>query len=130
MIALKGGHFSKFPGKTHYSALGCSKLKVAHPVNYFPRFVGKNIKNCPPSKLLSFTSLLYPRVLYMVYKYTFMDFNHVKIRNFQKLMALLDRRSCNIPLSIKWSRGSPWTLKSVFSAKSARKRRVSDAAVS
>ena len=33
------------------------QLKAAHPVNYFSRFLGKNIKFCPPSKLFLFTSL-------------------------------------------------------------------------
>ena len=37
--------------------LNRSKLKAAHPVNYFPEFLGKNIKNCPPSKLFLFSSL-------------------------------------------------------------------------
>ena len=45
------------PGKTHYLSLGCSKLKAAHAINYFPGFLGKNIKNCPPSKSFLFTSL-------------------------------------------------------------------------
>ena len=59
-IEIKRGHFSKFPGKTHYLGLLCRKLKAAHPacpVNYFPRFLGKNIKNCPTCKLFLFTSL-------------------------------------------------------------------------
>ena len=47
MIALnlKGDISQKFPGKTHYLRLGRSKLKAAHPVNYFPRVLGRNIKN-------------------------------------------------------------------------------------
>ena len=54
MIALNlKGDISKFPEKTHYLDLGRSKLKVTLPVNYFPVFVGKNIKNCSPSKLFS-----------------------------------------------------------------------------
>ena len=56
-IKFKGRHFSKFPGKTRCSGLGRSKLKAAHPVNYFPGFLGKNDKNRPPSKLFLFTSL-------------------------------------------------------------------------
>ena len=58
-IRFKGPHphFSKFPRKTHYLGLGRTKLKAAHPVNYFPGFLGKNIKSCPPSKLFLFTSL-------------------------------------------------------------------------
>ena len=32
-----------------------SKLRAAHPVNYFPGFWGKNVKNCQPSKLFLFT---------------------------------------------------------------------------
>ena len=48
---FKGQYFSKFPGKTHYLDLGCSKLKAANPVDYFPGFLGKNIENCPPSEL-------------------------------------------------------------------------------
>ena len=42
------------------SWVGCwdnQKLKFAHPFNYFPGFLGKNIKNYPPSKLFLFTSL-------------------------------------------------------------------------
>ena len=42
----------------HYLGLGHSKLKAVHPVNYFSGFLGKNIKNCPPSKLFLFTSLV------------------------------------------------------------------------
>ena len=38
---FKGRHLSKFPGKTHYLGLGHSKLKAAHPVNYFPGFLVK-----------------------------------------------------------------------------------------
>ena len=44
--------------KTHYLGKSAQKSKAAHPVNYFPGFLGKNIKNCPPSKLFLFTSLL------------------------------------------------------------------------
>ena len=55
-IEFTGRYFSKFPGKTHYS-LGHSKMKAAHPVNYFPGILGKNVKNYPPSKLFLFTSL-------------------------------------------------------------------------
>ena len=58
IIELKGQHLFKFPGKTHYFGLGYLKLKAAQPVNYFPRFLGKNIKDYPPSKLFSFTSLV------------------------------------------------------------------------
>ena len=47
----KRATFLKVSGKTHYLGLGNSKLKAAHPVNYFSGFWGKNIKNCPPSKL-------------------------------------------------------------------------------
>ena len=38
--------------------LECSKIETAHPVNYFPGILGKNIKDCPPSKLFLFTSLV------------------------------------------------------------------------
>ena len=31
--------------------LGRSKLKPAHPVNYFPGYLGKNDNNCPPIKI-------------------------------------------------------------------------------
>ena len=51
-------YISKFVGKTHYLGETTQKLKAAHPVNYFPWFLGKNIKTCPPSKLFLFTSLL------------------------------------------------------------------------
>ena len=43
--------------KTHNLGLGRSKLKAAQLFNHFPGFLGKNVKNCPPSKLLLFTSL-------------------------------------------------------------------------
>ena len=56
-IEFKGRHLSKFPGKTHYLGLEHSKLKAAHPGNYFSGYLGKNIKNCSPSKLFLFTSL-------------------------------------------------------------------------
>ena len=49
----------KFPLNTHYLDLGRSKVKAAHLVNYFPGFWGKSVKNCPPSKLFLFTSLIY-----------------------------------------------------------------------
>ena len=41
----------------HFLGKSAQKSKAAHPVNYFPGFLGKNIKNCPPSKLSLFTSL-------------------------------------------------------------------------
>ena len=53
-----GQHFSKFPRKTNYLSLECSKLSAAHPVNYFSWFLGKNVQNCPLSKLFIFTPLL------------------------------------------------------------------------
>ena len=48
------------------------KLQAVHPVNYFPYFLGKNIKNCPPSKLFLFTSLNAKMTQYcaiLVYQY-------------------------------------------------------------
>ena len=42
----------------HNLGYGAQKLKTAHPVTYFPGFLGRNIKNCPPIKLFLFTSLL------------------------------------------------------------------------
>ena len=45
IVEFKGRHFSKFPGKTHHLGLGSSQLKAAHPFDYFPGFLGKNIKN-------------------------------------------------------------------------------------
>ena len=64
MIALKGQHISKHLGgtkkgkkKKHYLGYGPQKLKATHPVEYFPGFFGRNIKNCPPSKLFLFTSM-------------------------------------------------------------------------
>ena len=53
-IEFNGRHFSKFLGKHIFWGLGCSKLKAAHLVTYFHWFLGKNIKNCPPSKLFLF----------------------------------------------------------------------------
>ena len=45
MMALKGSHISKFLGETHYLGKSAQKSKAAHPINYFPAFLGKNIKN-------------------------------------------------------------------------------------
>ena len=50
----KGKMLNIYRQKAYY--LG-SKLNAAHQVNYFRGFLGKNIENCPPSKLLLFTSL-------------------------------------------------------------------------
>ena len=48
----------KVSGEKHIILVRVLKnMKAAHPVNYFLRFLGKNIKNCPPSKLFLFTSL-------------------------------------------------------------------------
>ena len=61
MMALHGCHISKFPKKIQYTMIyesERSKLKAAHSINYFPRFLGKNIKNCPPSKVFLFTYLI------------------------------------------------------------------------
>ena len=53
---LKGWYIiQSFRGKIFW--LGCWKLKAAFPVNHFSGFLGRNIKNCPPSKLFLFTSL-------------------------------------------------------------------------
>ena len=40
---------------------GCKVLEIegAYPINYFPGFLVKNIKNCTPSKSFLFTSLPY-----------------------------------------------------------------------
>ena len=58
MIALNlKGNISKFIEKTYHLSLACSKLKAAHPVNYFPGFLGEDVKNCPPIKLFLFASL-------------------------------------------------------------------------
>ena len=46
-----------FRGKTHNLGWAAQKLKLAHPDNYFPGFLTKNIKNYKPSKLFLFTSL-------------------------------------------------------------------------
>ena len=54
-IEFKGQSFLNFPQRKHYFGFGPSKLKASNSVNYFSRFLGKNIENCPPSKL--FTSL-------------------------------------------------------------------------
>ena len=53
-IEFKERHFSTFP---YYLGLGRSKSKAVHPVDYFPGFLGKNIKNSPTSKLFLITSL-------------------------------------------------------------------------
>ena len=42
-IEFTGRHFSKFPGRIHFLGFGCSKLKVAHPVNYFLGFLGTEL---------------------------------------------------------------------------------------
>ena len=51
-IEFKRWNFPKFLGKIHYLGVGPSKLKAFPPVNYFPGFLGKNSKNCPPSKFI------------------------------------------------------------------------------
>ena len=56
MVTLKERHISKFFLEDTLG-YGVQKLMAAHPVNYFPGFLGINIKNCPPSKLFLFTSL-------------------------------------------------------------------------
>ena len=59
-IEFKGRmQFSKFPVKTHYLALGRSKVKAAHSVNYYSWILGQTIKNCPTIKLYLFIFLLY-----------------------------------------------------------------------
>ena len=45
--------------KILFVCYGAQKLNAAHPVNYFPGVLGKNIENCPPSKLFLFTSIYY-----------------------------------------------------------------------
>ena len=57
MIALTGWHILKFPGKISLFWLRRWKLKSAHPVNYFPGFFGKNIKNCPPAQPVNYSYL-------------------------------------------------------------------------
>ena len=57
-LNLKGNVSQSFQGKLMRViwVYGASKLRAARPVNYFPEFLGKNIKNCPPSKLFLFAS--------------------------------------------------------------------------
>ena len=43
-VEFIGRPFSKLPGKTHYLSLGCSKLKDAHPVNFFLDFGAKILR--------------------------------------------------------------------------------------
>ena len=57
IMASKGWYISKFSGKNTLFGIERSNSKAALPVNYFCGFLGKNIKNCPPSKLFLFTSL-------------------------------------------------------------------------
>ena len=62
-FCIQSATFLKVPEKKKKKqpclGLGRSKSKAAHLVIYFPRFLCKNIKNCPPSKHgeLFFTSL-------------------------------------------------------------------------
>ena len=56
-LNLKGDTSLSFQGK-HIIRVCAKKLKAAHPVNYFPGFLGNNVKNCPPIKLFLFTSLV------------------------------------------------------------------------
>ena len=56
-LSLKVNISQNFQGKHIIWVKGAKKLKTAHPVNYFPGFLGKNIKNYPPSKLFLFTLL-------------------------------------------------------------------------
>ena len=52
------GHISQnFQGKTHFLDKRAQISKAAYPLNYFPGLLGKNIKDCPSSKLFLFTSL-------------------------------------------------------------------------
>ena len=55
----KGDISQRFRGKTHYCGWSAQTLRVAHPVNYLPGFLGKNITDCPPIKIFIFTSLLH-----------------------------------------------------------------------
>ena len=50
MIAsnLKSKIVQKFLGETHYLGVGCSKLKAAYLVNYFPGFLGKILRIAHP----------------------------------------------------------------------------------
>ena len=48
-----------FLAKILFLCYGAQKFISAHPVNYFPRVLGKNIETCPPGKLFLFTSLYY-----------------------------------------------------------------------
>ena len=47
-IAFKSVIFLKVSGENTLFVLRALKLKSTHPVNYFPGFLGKNIKNFPP----------------------------------------------------------------------------------
>ena len=58
LIVLEGGTSQNFAQKHNSWVRLLKNLEAAHPVNYFPQFLGKNIKNCPPSKLFLFTSLV------------------------------------------------------------------------
>ena len=58
MMAIEKVIYLKVVGEKYIIwGQSAQKLKVAHPINCFPGFSGKNIKNCPPSKLFLFTSL-------------------------------------------------------------------------
>ena len=75
-IEIKGRHSQSFQG------LGCSKLKAAHSVNHFLGFLGKNVKNGPPSKLFLFTFLIIGNCQYLLQLFIFhvyfdfLDINH------------------------------------------------------
>ena len=68
-MALKGWYLKVSGGKTHYLSYSAQKLKAVHPVKYFPRFLGKNIKKRPPSKLFLFTSMVNTCLLCEILKY-------------------------------------------------------------
>ena len=58
LLKLKGDIPQSFQGKHFIRILDAQNWKLAaQPVYYFSRFLGKNIKICPPGKLLFFTSL-------------------------------------------------------------------------
>ena len=61
-VILKAG-ISLISRKTYYLGLGHSKSKFAQSINYFISFLGgKNIENCPPSKLILFIFMVCTRV--------------------------------------------------------------------
>ena len=66
MMASEGQYISKCPRKTNK----LSKIEDCSPGNFFPGFLGRNIKDCPPSKLFLFIQALWNLRLQSITRYS------------------------------------------------------------